>query len=236
MTKTNKEIVLDPSLAALDKIDTAAVDRYRNYFKHIEATTLEDQFRRWLFAYASVHTTWRMNCKIYDTLRDLSWLGNPELLRSKLIAVGAGMHNNRTKYLMDFSSFYWQHPGWFSKSKYENWKQYRARIQDAALGLGFAKSAFTVEMLYLNDAEVICTDTHMLQLYGCKPSAGVSHKVLTTIEDHWVDNCKQRNLPPAISRWIYWDTKQGHRNCRYWASVFETGESYDRLVQAAGIA
>ena len=102
-------------------IDPGKVKDYEAYFETIAPTTLEDVFRRWMFAYASVHTTWEMNCKLYEALKPLDWIGNDQMLLERIISTRAGMHNNRTRFISQFTEFFWRHPTWFNKSPAETW-------------------------------------------------------------------------------------------------------------------
>jgi hypothetical protein len=201
---------------------------------------LADRFRRWIFAYASVHTTWKLNCRLYVALEDLAWLGDDKELHRRITETGAGFQNNRTAFISEFSEAYWRHPGWFDKTKFETWPQYRQRVRQAAKGLGFAKSAFAVELLYPSEAQVICVDTHILQLYGFTAQQinkrGPREKDYQMIEKHWTECCAQVCAPPVLARWIYWDRKQGHGDSRYWTHVFEKEQWHDRLAKLANAA
>ena len=189
-----------------------------------------------MFAYASVHTPWAMNCKLYRALAPLDWVGDREKLLARIKGTGAGMHNNRCAYITEFSEFFWDHPDWFWKHAHETWTQYRDRIREASVGIGRAKSSFVVEMMYPQPAEVICTDTHVMQLYGKAPGAigegRVSDKEELQMETHWVNTCKARGLPPVLARWIFWDRKQGYSDSRYWSFVFEKENFHERLQKA----
>jgi len=221
----------------IDSVQDHEVERYTRYLQSIMPESPEDQFRRWLFTYASVHTGWQMNCKLYRCLEDLTWLGNEEALKQRIVGSRAGMHNNRTRYIYDFSEFYWAHPHWFRKSRHEDWMAYRRRLQGAALGIGQAKAAFWVELTYPIAADVICVDTHVLQLYGFTPkeinARGVPKRVMDTVEGHWVAVCRAKGVPPVIARWLYWDRKQGHSDSRYWSFVFEKENYHVKLAELA---
>jgi hypothetical protein len=223
----------DRAIEHLNSVNQYDVQRYVNYLRHIQPQSEEDIFKRWLFAYASVHTTWKLNCKLYWALAPLDWIGDHDELGRRIKESGAGMHNKRLEYIEAFTDFYWKHPLWFNRSNYEPWNNYRQRIEKVAPGIGFAKSAFGVELVYLADAHVLCTDTHILQLYGYSTTeikAGkVPRKVMIEIQDHWVDACVSRAIPPVIGRWLYWDHKQQRPDSRYWTFVFEQENYNERL-------
>lgn len=231
-------MIRDAARTVIQSVTPAEVERYVRYLGRIKPDSNEELFRRWLFAFASVHTTWKLNCKLYDALKGLEWLGDKDKLLAAIKATGAGLHNNRSRFIHTFSEFFWAHPDWFWKTRHEDWHQYRDRIQDAALGIGRAKSSFVVEMTYPDEAEVICTDTHVMQLYGRKPNAisqgRVSDREEAQMERHWVSTCKRQGLPPALARWVFWDRKQGYADSRYWSFVFEQ-ENYHDLFSGIAI-
>jgi hypothetical protein len=224
----------------LNSVDTYDVSRYLNYFEHITPHNEVEVFQRWLFSYASVHTTWKLNCKMYNALADLQWMGDNTELARRIKDSGAGMHNKRFEYIKTFTDYYWKHPLWFSRSDHESWEGYRRRLEAVAPGIGFAKSAFGIEMMYPGAAKVVCTDTHILQLYGYSTTeikdGKIPRKIQSDIQTHWVDTCVSREVPPVAARWIYWDRKQNQSGCRYWTCVFEEENYNERLGQLAGAA
>lgn len=213
-------MLTDLALQHLASIQTHEVVRYSDYLMSIQPITYEDKFRRWLFAFASVHTSWKLNCKLYQALSDLKWIGDSVELKRRIQDTGAGLHNNRMKFISEFTQFYWDHPTWFTKSIHEDWYQYRDRIKDAAKGIGIAKSAFVTELLYPMDTRVLCVDTHVIQMYGYHPEK-ISKKQILEIERHWDESCSLWNIPTTIARWIFWDRKAGYADSRFWSYVFE---------------
>lgn len=204
--------------------DTVDMKRYLGYVGHIRPTTPEALFRRYLFGYASVHTTWQFNVILYRKLQNYEeWLGNEVELRNRIIDSRAGMYNNRTRYIMKFSEFYWDHPQWFWKNSVESWVQYRDRIKDRAPGIGPAKSSFVVEMTYTDTAQVVCSDSHFFQSYGVAPKdvGRISDKLERAMEHHWVTRCRELGLPPVLVRWAAWDILKKSSDSRYWAHVLE---------------
>jgi len=42
------------------------------------------------------------------------------------------------------------------------------------------------------------------------------------MEKHWVDCCKERDVPSFLARNVYWDQVQNNApDTRYWSYVFE---------------
>lgn len=209
----------------ITKLDKNKVKKYENYFETLVPTTLEDVFKRWIFAYASVHTGWQANCRLYELLKPLDWIGDSKLLLERIKQSKAGMYNKRTEFIMQFSDYFWRHPTWFKKSKNETWYNYRDRIMNKAPGIGRAKSAFFVELTCFHKANLACFDTHMVQLYGFLPSDYAQNKIKTKqynlMEQHWSDTCNKYNVSPVTARWMLWDEKQGKLDSRYWSYVLE---------------
>ena len=231
---------VEKALEHIASIEPAVVERYVRYLKHIAPESTEEYFRRWLFSYASVHTSWKLNCQMYQQLEGLQWLHDKEALHRRIVDSRAGFHNRRTDYIHEFSEFFWQHPDWFRKSKHEGWQEYRKRLQEAAMGIGRAKSSFVIELTHYDASQVICTDTHVLQLYGFTAKqingGGIAEKAADKIEDHWTTCCRAHNVPPVVARWIYWDRKQGHADSRYWSFVLEKENYNVRLAKLASAA
>jgi hypothetical protein len=65
---------------------------------------------------------------------------------------------------------------------------------------------------------------HIGRLYGLvNPNERkMTLKAYRRIEEHWTQTCKERKIPSAIARHVYWDQVQGQRSTNYWSHVFET--------------
>jgi hypothetical protein len=206
--------------AFFNVLDSAEISRYKNYWESITPRNDSDRFRRWLFAFMSVHTSWKSNLNGYQAVKDWwTWLNQSEHLLAKISDSRVGMQNNRLKYLTEFSYKFWANPSDYKKDKTESWAGFRDRLKDSILGLGAAKTSFAIEMCYPNIAEVTCFDTHMFQVYGLDQTKDARH--YHSIEQHWIDMCKMWNVPPYIARCIFWDKKQGHQDSRYWSHILE---------------
>jgi hypothetical protein len=145
-------------------------------------------------------------------------------LRERIEGSGAGLHNNRARFIMEFSKDYWSDPDKYFKQGYETWKEYWLRLEKLINGLGPAKTAFGAELIYLHNADIVCLDTHMLQLYGYKTAAigaGLRRADYDKILDHWVATCKDFGISPVTARWMWWDKKQNYSDPTYWSYVLE---------------
>ena len=200
------------------------------YWSALKPLNDTERFQRALFAYTSVHTSWKSNIAAYSLIKEWwSWINQWEILDAKLRQSGAGLYNNRVRFIKDFTTKYWSDPSFYHKADQESWTEYRNRIEENILGLGMAKSSFFIEMLYPVEAEITCLDTHLFQLYGLDQTKNA--KLYQDIEAHWVRMCFEYNVPCYVARCIYWDRKQGYTDSRYWSYVLEEGDFADSLPQ-----
>ena len=197
------------------------ISNYNNYWSQLQPRFIDEAFKRYVFAFLSVHTTWENNCKAYNILKDFNkWKDDEALLHKKLVQSGVGMQNNRTKYLNKFIKEFWADQAKFVvKEDGESWTEWRDRLVKSILGLGKAKVSFALEMMYPVEAQVACMDTHLFQVYGLDQSKDSKH--YNKIEADWVDRSNKRGLAPYMARCLYWDKNQNRKNSRYWSKVLE---------------
>lgn len=202
------------------------VIKYKEYWESVRPQNNNDIFRRYLFSYCSVHTTWQGNIKGYDAIKNFNeWIDDKDTLREKLHKSGVGLHNNRTNYIWDFSTKFWANP----KDFYLTTKKYHVKKRDSIVskisGIGMAKVSFALEMIHPNEARALCLDVHMLRLYNMehlkynKSRSGT--EAYKKAERHWIVNCGKLKIPSYIARSIYWDDLQKKDDSRYWSYVFE---------------
>lgn len=206
-----------------DRVRPLTVDRYTDYWESVRPKTIDDFFRRYLFAFTSVHTTWAGNVRGYNAIKDLGWLSDKENLRDRLIFAKCGMHNNRTETIWKFKTQFYSNTDLFCKP-WKNWIDYRNYLVKNVCGLGIAKISFALEMCFPKEAEVSCIDTHGIQLYGLpvdkfQSKSGI--ELYQKAEKHWVDRSLAIDAPSMVTRSIFWDKKQKRRNPRYWSYVLE---------------
>lgn len=208
-------------LAAFTGYRNCDAVRYVDYWDRISAKTPTQVFRRFLFAYCSVHTTWEGNVQGYRCIEDFQpWLGDKTRLRNQLVRSGVGLHNNRAKWIDAFSDLYWRSPSSFQRGARESWASYRDRLEGTITGLGPAKVSFALELAYPLEAEVLCLDVHMLRLYG-KNDQNLRKHEYARYEADWVGRARACGLPPYIVKQIHWDRVQGKPDSRYWSYVLE---------------
>ena len=130
------------------------------------------------------------------------------------------MQNNRTNYIGTFSDKFWGNPDdYLCRADGEGWSEWRDRLAKKILGLGKAKTSFAIEMLFPLEAQVVCMDTHLFQVYGLNQTKDA--KLYNAIEADWLDRSEQRGIAPYMARCLYWDKNQKRKNSRYWSKVLE---------------
>jgi len=195
------------------------VDRYSEYWSSVAPKSSEDAFLRWIFAFMSVHTSWKSNVNGYNALKDWrDWSGDSQKLLQKLKVSGVGLHNNRTKFVTKFDTDFWSNSAKYTSSP-TNWRKHRDELVKSTLGLGQAKVSFSLEMTAPLSADVVCMDTHMFQAYGLDQTK--DSKQYRNIEAHWINMSKAYKVPCYIARCLYWDRKQNKTDSRYWSYVLE---------------
>ena len=230
---------MDSSIATtfLNSVDRVKLDYYKAYWTTITPKDNKERFKRWLFAYASVHTTWKSNVSLYNHLKDCNWLQNATELKKRIIDSRAGLYNNRTRFIMQFADVFWKDPVVFDCREGESWVNYRNRVDTLILGLGRAKIAFAQEMINPLTVHILCTDVHLIRAYGfsnAEINKHIKDSDFDSIELHWLSECVKNNIPSALARAMYWDTKQKKLNSRYWSYLFETDELKESINNIEG--
>jgi hypothetical protein len=208
--------------AAFRDVRNCDVVRYVDYWDGLSAKTDAQFFSRFLFAYCSVHTSWEGNISGYKAIKDHeAWKGSHKGLRDRLVVSGVGLHNNRARWIDQFSDCFWSDPGAFRRGPREAWNVYRDRLEGKILGLGPAKVSFALELAFPLEAEVLCLDVHMLRLYGVKDQSKLKVGQYERFEHDWVSRARAAELPSYIVKQVHWDALQGRPDSRYWSHVLE---------------
>ena len=198
----------------------ADIAKYSKYWASVTPACYSEIFQRWLFGFMSVHTSWESNIKGYMAIKDWwVWINDEEKLKELLLNSRVGLHINRARFLMEFATKFWKDPSKYLKSPSEPWTDFRNRLVKETLGLGMAKTSFSLELCYPNEANVVCLDTHMFKIYGLDQTKDA--RLYTDLEKHWVEMSKMWNVPPYIARCLYWDMKQNKTDSTYWSHVIE---------------
>jgi hypothetical protein len=216
----------------LKTMSKASRNRVRSYFDTIKDSEIESQSdywstrnpdthqevkNRWLFAFASVHTTWTNNVNQYEQVKDKP-LCNYSRLLSRLIIGGGGMYNLKAQGMFHFGCT-WRYDHTKFTNKPENWVQARNSIAKELIQLNKAKTSFAYEMTWPLETQVVCLDRHILRLYGQDPEKAPNQTNYDWMENYWVKLSKERQVPPYIARCIYWDRINNSTTSNYWAYI-----------------
>jgi thermostable 8-oxoguanine DNA glycosylase len=203
-----------------DSIKPEDVCRYMEYWQSVAPKNEEEHYQRWLFAYMSVHTSWKSNVRGYQAIKRFKqWEGDKDKLFHKIEKARVGFQNNRTRFIMDFHGKFWNNLSDFMERGSKTWTEWRDHLVKNILGLGNAKTSFGLEMAFPNECEVSCMDTHLFQFYGLDQSKDA--KRYKEIESDWINQCQIKRVPSYIARCLYWDKNQNRKNSRYWSYCLE---------------
>ncbi|WP_395000383.1 hypothetical protein [Acinetobacter sp.] len=211
----------------IQQIPQEKIQIYKDYWNKITPKDNEEYFWRWIFAFLSVHTTWNSNVRSYLLLREHRelWRDNKNELARLIRESGVGLHVRRTEGIWKFNQSYLNDSASWKKNTLESWIGCRDRLAERCFGLGYAKTAFALEMCYPTENASVCLDTHMLQLYGFTTESArrkaTQYNKYKEIENHWIEECNKREVPAYIARCLFWDEKQRKDDSRYWSYVLE---------------
>ncbi len=210
----------------VESFTDAEITEQTVYWRKMTPDCHLERFRRWLFAFMSVHTSWEGNCTGFLAIRDhWEWAFDKKKLLPLLESSGAGMHNNRAQFITDFAIDYFRNSDEFMPGPGETWETCRNRLVRRVTGLGIAKVSYALEMSDPLNADVMCCDVHQLRLYDLGPgdvgSSGDRYDVFRSAEAHWVRVCRERGVAPYVGRNIMWNRLQGQPDCRFWSHVLE---------------
>lgn len=201
---------------------------YEEYWKSISPTNNNEIFKRWLFAYTSIHSTWQSNVRSYNHIKNFEqWKNDKSKLAELLFLSKSGLQNQRTENIWDFKNKFFNNPDSFIKSSNESWVNLRNRLAQNLKGIGLAKVSFALELCYPNNVEIVCLDVHMLRALrmneqGYRADSKKEIAEYMTGENVWLEKSKRIETSPYITRCLYWDILQGHKNSRYWSSCLES--------------
>jgi len=207
----------------MSTISSEKVKFEQEYWETVKPKTNTERFLRGVFAILSVNADWESNCKAYNNLKSMDWIFDLDSLRKRVLEGGVGLTDMRTKAVWQLLQKFHENNDIFVKKDDESWGAFRDRIMKSCFGLGKAKSSFFVEMMYPNEAQVVCLDVHILRLMNLNASANrhISNKDYENAEKYFLDNCETRGFSPYAVRCVYWNNNQRRKNSRYWSKVFE---------------
>ena len=90
--------------ALFNSLNKKEIKRYKDYWESIKPTTECESFKRWLFAFMSVHTSWESNVRGYEAVKDWTKCVNrDDELERLLVESRVGLHKNRTRFVSQFA-------------------------------------------------------------------------------------------------------------------------------------
>lgn len=184
------------------------------YLLSIAPVSPADFFRRWLFAYVSVHVDHLEAVRSYEALKDLDWLNNPARLREVL-------HNGCENRVLAFAAAFWREPKRFYGKRGQSWADYRDWLREHVPGLGLARTSLVLELVWPTQAKVVYLDGSLLQLYGRSGACELPTAAYCELERHWVTTCRQYQLAPAVVGAMYRGTLTTQQNSVNLTSIFE---------------
>ena len=226
----------------LDSITKQERETQSEYWGRLTPANHDEIFRRWIFAFTSIHTGWQGNVMGYNALKDfVYWKYNSKELAKRLADSGCGLHNNRAKYIWEFKKKFWDNPEAYSSKPQtrDEWRTLRNRWAEDHLGIGIAKVSYAIELTWPLEAPLLCIDIHQSRLYGVDRNLSDAPKdkiVYEMIEQHWVDYCAYRNIAPSVARQIFWNRKFEKPSSFFWSwclHTFENSKIFHSLQQAS---
>jgi thermostable 8-oxoguanine DNA glycosylase len=192
---------------------------YQAYLNSIAPRSAQEVFWRFVFAYMSIHTTFRGNVLGYLALRDneSAWESRDALERC-IRDSKAGMYKVRADYLWEFHKQFFNNAP-LSLTMVDGVRELRNQLYRNLKGIGIAKTSFALEMSLPAQAEVVCFDVHQLRLYG-QPEK-VDSELYQKLEVDWIIRSLEIGYTPYAARCHYWDMLKEKPSPRFWAYVFE---------------
>ena len=175
-----------------------------------------ETLNRWRFAYCTVHTPWLRSCEQYQKIQNLYDNIEYTKLAEILKKTSGGMWDIKAEGIDQLHRLWRNDDPIFEPTP--NWQKFRNNLYKSLPKLGLAKTSFALEMLYPNTAQIICIDRHMFKAFGWEDvDLSCNENQYHYYENYWVDMSNQYNMPPVLSRNLFWDIIQQQTSSLYWA-------------------
>lgn len=214
------------------------IEKYTKYWKLLKPITHQQISNCFIFAFLSIRTTWRKNVhgfelwgndKIINIVKavhntpdeDPTKEAKVRTLNAMVAALQTGLQGQKLSSVQSFLELTKDDFNAVLKKEDESWDTYRNRISDAIRYLGITKSSFAIELLYPDEAGVVCIDTRMVNMFGYK-GMHLGPKKYREIEKEWVAYSETRGVAPAIARHIVWSRESPSGNCTDWSNCLDT--------------
>ena len=200
-----------------ENISTSKRNWYAEYWNKHTPNTSRQRWQKWLFAAASIHTGWENNVAQYEALKDIK--GNISLKDIALRIKSGGMQHRKAKLIKNICD----NRAYDILPKHtQDWDLWRDYHRETLWGIGNAKISFAGELIDPLNTKIICIDRHILDAFGQDKEKAPTLDDYMLMEDIWLYLSESADIPPAISRFIYWDCFiQNKTNSKYWSSLLE---------------
>lgn len=177
------------------------------------------ELNRWQFAYCTIHTPWLRSCLQYDAIKHLTINSTYYKLLHLFKQTGGGMFYHKAEGVHSLHTHWSTSRNMFNPNNITNWQSWRDKLVNKLRRIGHAKTSFAIEMIKPLDAQIICIDRHMFKAFGWQdPNTTASPKQYRYYEDYWLELSNSYDIPPVISRNLFWDQIQQQSSSMYWAN------------------
>ena len=194
------------------------VSQYKRDWSTIAPKTDQETINRWRFAYCTIHTPWERSCDQYNQIKGIYGYTTRQRLEHKLSCSSGGMWSLKANGIYHFQMKWLTDRKLFQPTN--DWQQWRNKLIERLPNIGQAKISFAIEMIHPHTAQCLCLDRHMLKTFGWTM---LDHQPelpqYQHYENYWLKQSHHYNVPPVISRNIFWDKIQNQTNSLYWAHV-----------------
>lgn len=198
-------------------INPIDVKRYKSDWQTIMPKSDREHLNRYRFAYCTVHTSWANSCNQYNAVKKSEAKSTYNHLLQVLKNSQGGMYVIKATGINSLQSLWINHRKMFNPEP-DKWQSWRNKLCKNLKKLGLAKTSFAIEMIRPMDAQIICIDRHMFKAFGWENvDKGASLEQYTYYEDYWNELSNSYDIPPVISRNMFWDKIQKQDSSMYWA-------------------
>ena len=146
--------------AFFDTITDKEVTAQKRYWILKYPQSHRDIRNRWMFAYASVHTSWENNVSQYNQLKNKALCDYSDLLL-RLTIGGGGMYNLKAKGLFHFGTMWRGNINRFTQMP-ANWTQSRNNLANQLMQLKQATTSYAYEMNWPPNYQAFYPDPNKL--------------------------------------------------------------------------
>lgn len=205
---------IESFFASVDKNDT---DRYIQDWQTITPRNDREHINRYRFAYCTVHTSWANSVDQYNAIKRTNADTTYNSLLRMLKNSQGGMYQIKATGIDHLQSLWTNNRQLFNPQP-DNWQTWRTKLSNNLKKLGLAKTSFAIEMIRPLDAQIICIDRHMFKAFGWENvDQACSYDQYKYYEDYWNELSNHYDIPPVISRNMFWDQIQQQPDSMYWA-------------------